>query len=441
MRSTVLALAGIAMLAGIAAGQAWVTGPQSPFAYCRFDGEYFPATAKVYFLGGRIGNATTRPDIYSFTPLTGAYADVAVDMPLAVSNYDVCLLRDDHNLPAGDTHGLYVVGGRYDVAPNYIDSVQVYYPVSNTAVMMHTDAFPGRVGGQITVAQSSIVYHNLMFTVGGFSQTGNATSAEAWCFDPLAAAGSRWSRLADLPRARAYPILAIVDSFLYAVGGDSWRSPDSLMARAQCQRLNLNDTAAGWSSVASMPKATSQARAFGFNSDFPGDFAGDIIVAGRGTWPTESAQCFIYVVERDSWATFPSLAQRRRNHAGVYIPPEAGGNGVPGIWVFGGRQSTDTNALRVSEYYPVILTGVSERPAAGANLLSVSSNPSRGAVVVRLPAGVAAARLEVYDVLGKPVWCGTVRDEMRLTGLAAGTYVLRAETASGRLERRVVVAR
>jgi len=84
------------VLAGIAAGQDWENGPQSPFAYCRFDGEYFPGTAKVYFLGGRFGTSTTLGDIYSYTPSTDSYADVGVDMPLAVSNYDVCLLRDDH---------------------------------------------------------------------------------------------------------------------------------------------------------------------------------------------------------------------------------------------------------------------------------------------------------------------------------------------------------
>jgi len=341
-------------LAGIAAGQDWQNGPQSSFAYCRFDGEYFPGTAKVYFLGGRFGTSTTLGDIYSYTPLTGEYADVGVDMPLAVSNYDVCLLRDDHDLANGDTFGLYIVGGRYDAAPNYIDSVQVYYPISNTAEMLHTDAFPGRAGDSVAVATSSIVYDNLMYVMGGFSQTSNATSSQIWSFDPLATAGTRWSQLADMPLARAYPIVATVDSFLYACGGDTWNLDSAaLLGRAQVQRLNLNDTAAGWTLMANMPATNSQARAFGFDSDKPGDFAGDIIVAGRGVWPYESTNCYIYFSASDSWDTFPRLEQARRNHAGVYIPAEAGGTGVPGIWVFGGRQGQDTLCLQVSEYYAI----------------------------------------------------------------------------------------
>lgn len=327
MKKLVLLL-GCIMLAGIAVGQVWQNGPESPFAYTRFDGEYFPGTAKVYFPGGRVGDSTTLGDIYCYTPLTGEYADVGVNMPMAVSNYDVCLLRDDYNLPGGDTFGLYIVGGRYDVAPNYIDSVQVYYPVSDTAVVLHTDAFPGRAGDSITVAPSAIVHDNLMYVMGGFSQTSGITSNQVWSFDPLATAGTRWSRLEDMPLARAYPIVAVVDSFLFSCGGDTWSS-SLLYPRAQCQRLNLNDTAAGWTLVARMPDSNSQVRAFGFDSDKPGDFAGDIIVAGRGVWPYESTNCYIYFTASDSWDSFPRLAQARRNHAGVFIPAEAGGAGVP----------------------------------------------------------------------------------------------------------------
>jgi hypothetical protein len=339
-------------LAGSAVGQAWQNGPESPFAYTRFDGEYFPGTAKVYFLGGRFGTSTTLPDIYSYTPSTDSYADVGTNMPLAVSNYDVCLLRDDYNLTNGDTFGLYIIGGRIDAAPNYIDSIQVYYPTSDTAVVMQTDAFPGRAGDSITVAHSSIVYDNIVYSMGGFSQATGVTSAQVWSFNPLATAGTRWSRLADMSLARAYPIAAVVDSFLFACGGDTWSS-SLLYPRSQVQRLNLSDTAAGWTLVASMPDSNSQVRAFGFDSDKPGDFAGDIIVADRGVWPYESTDCYIYHTATDTWDTFPRLAQRRRNHAGVFIPAEAGGTGVPGIWVFGGRQDQDTLCLTVSEYYAI----------------------------------------------------------------------------------------
>jgi hypothetical protein len=428
-------------LAGVAMGQAWENGPQSPFGYCRFDGEYFPATAKVYFLGGRAGDSTTLGDIYSYTPLTGEYADVGVDMPLAVSNYDVCLVRDDHDLPSGDTYGLYIVGGRYDVSPFYIDSVQVYYPTSNTAEMLHTDAFPGRAGDSITVAQSAIAHDNIIYVMGGFSSVSNVTSKQTWSFDPLAAAGTRWSQLEDMPLPRAYPIVAVVDSFLFACGGDSWASP-SLYAKNQVFRLNLNDTAAGWTTVAPMPGINGESRGFGFDSGSPGDFAGEIIIAGRGVWSSESAHCYLYNVAGDTWDTFPSLAQRRRNHAGVYIPAEAGGTGVPGIWVFGGRQDYDTNRLRISEYYVTNPTGVAQgrSPRVGRRLI-VNPNPSRGQVTIRhVPEPGTAATFKVYDVLGKEVCSGrSQQGSFVVRGLAAGTYIVRTEEDSE--ETKFVVAR
>jgi len=432
-------------LAGIAMGQAWENGPQSSFAYCRFDGEYFPGTAKVYFLGGRFGTSTTLGDIYSYTPATDSYADVGVDMPLAVSNYDVCLLRDDHDTLNGDTFGLYIVGGRYDAAPNYIDSVQVYYPTSNTAEMLHTDAFPGRAGDSIAVATSAIVYDNLMYVMGGFSQTSNSTSNQIWSFDPLATAGTRWSQLADMQLARAYPIVATVDSFLYACGGDSWNVDSAaLLPRVQVQRLNLNDTTAGWTLMANMMATNSQARAFGFDSDEPGDLAEDIIIAGRGVWPNESTHCYIYEVESDSWDSFPRLAQARRNHAGVFIPAEAGGTGVPGMWVFGGRQTQDTLCLQVSEYYAINQTGVWQSPGVqlGHDVI-VTPNPSRGEVTIRLGPGVrGAVSLKVYDVLGKRVRSSASdRGSFVLKGLAAGTYIARLKSESGLVERKFVVAR
>jgi len=431
------------VLSGVAAAQSWQNGPQSPFAYARFDGEYFPGTAKVYFLGGRIGLGTTRGDIYRYTPMTGEYSDVGVNMPLAVSNYDVCLLRDDHDLANGDTFGLYIVGGRRDAYPNYVDSVQVYYPASNTAVTLSTDQFPGRCDTWITVAQSSIVHNNIIYVMGGFSDSAGVTSNEAWSFDPLATAGSRWSQLADMPLARAYPIVAVVDSFLYACGGDTWQS-SYLYPRSQCQRLNLNDTAAGWTLVANMPVANSQVRAFGFDSDEPGDFAGDIIIAGRAIWPDESTNCYIYHTATDSWYLFPRLAQRRRNHAGVYIPAEAGGTGVPGLWIFGGRQGVDTSFLQISEYFPINPEGVEEGHAALQNRdLIATPNPSRGQVTIRAgKAGLFPFFLSVYDVLGKRVLARqSDQGSFVLKGLAPGTYIARLQSKACLAERKFVVAR
>ncbi|UCG42129.1 MAG: T9SS type A sorting domain-containing protein [candidate division WOR-3 bacterium] len=431
------------VLCATALGQSWQNGPSSPFRFCRFDGEYFPTTNRVYFLGGRLPTGTTSGRVWSYKPDSGTYHDMGVDMLKPVSNYDICLVQDDYDLANGDTFGMYIVGGRYDQAPNITDTVQVYYPVTNTVRKLDTDLFPGRAGGQITVAQSAIVHENVMYVTGGFNNSNWFTSGETWMFDPMGGSGARWMQLEDLVLARAYPILAIVDSFLFACGGDTVVGVSDLDACAECQRFKLTDPAAGWSLVSPMPGVCGETRGFGFDSDSPFELAGKIVVAGRGVWPDESTHCYIYDVAEDSWSSFPSLDTARRNHAGVFIPPEAGGTGVPGMWVFGGRHDSDAHCLQGSEYYMLQLVGKEERgrreQVAG---LLVAPNPSRGLVTARFPAGGGQASLTVYDVLGTPVWTGSSRaGAMEIRGLAVGIYVLRLDQQGRFAERKLVVTR
>jgi hypothetical protein len=438
-----MCLAFCLVLCAAAFGQSWQDGPLSPFRYTRFDGEYFPNTNGVYFLGGRIGLRTTSGRVWSYKPDSGTYHDMQVDMLKPVSNYDICLLQDDFDLANGDTFGMYIFGGRYDQEPLYTDTVQVYYPITNTVRKLDTDPFPGRAGGQITVAQSAIVDQNFAYVAGGFSNSNAVTSGETWLFDPMGGPGARWMPQEDLVLARAYPIMAIVDSFLFACGGDTCLGVNSLEARAECQRFKLTDPGAGWSLVSPMPAICGESRGFGFDSDSPYELAGKIVVAGRGVWQNESAHCYIYDVAEDSWSSFPSLDTARRNHAGVFIPSEAGGTGVPGMWVFGGRNGQDTNCLQASQYYLLQLVGQEERgrreQAAG---LVVAPNPSRGIVTARFPTRGGPASLTVYDVLGTPVWTGSARTGvMEIRGLAVGTYVLRLEQQGCTAERKLVVSR
>ena len=71
-----MSLAFCLVLCATALGQSWQDGPPSPFQFCRFDGEYFPTTNRVYFLGGRIGLATTSGRVWSYKPDSGTYHDM-----------------------------------------------------------------------------------------------------------------------------------------------------------------------------------------------------------------------------------------------------------------------------------------------------------------------------------------------------------------------------
>ena len=134
--------------ANVAVAQTWVNGPVTGFGYWRFDGEYFAGTGKVYFLGGRLTDLSTSGAVWSFDPIAGTYAATGATMPTPISNYDICMLRDDYNLPAGDTYGLTSSRDASTVARTPTWS-KPYYPRSNTVRTISTDPFPGLISGNI----------------------------------------------------------------------------------------------------------------------------------------------------------------------------------------------------------------------------------------------------------------------------------------------------
>lgn len=394
------------LVAGGLLAQTWQMGPTTTFRLWRFDGEYFPGIGKVYFLGGRLSDGNTDGTVWSFDPVTGTYAATGATMPVPVSNYEVALLADSFDLVRGDTFGLYIVGGRLQNG-TFTSTVQVYYPVSNRVRTIPTDTYPCRTGSTPYIPNNGIVKDNKLYTIGGFqSSVAPYLTNQVWCFDPLAPAGSRWVQLPNITIARGYISGAIVDSMLYAIGGDTFDGT-SLYARKWCERLNLNDPGSGWSRIADLPSPNGDTRAIGFDSDSPYGLPGQIIVAGHGTWPSESVHCYRYDVATNSWSSFASLNRARRNHAAAFIPGDVNANGVPGIWVWGGRFGSDTAVLTSSEYYQLTATGLqtAASPELHTSGITACPNPFRNHVAFQLNSRIAAAEktLRIADAAGRLV--------------------------------------
>ena len=448
----VLKLAVCAMLllaaANVAVAQTWVNGPVTGFGYWRFDGEYFPGTGKIYFLGGRLTDLSTSGAVWSYDPIAGTYAATGATMPTPISNYDICLLEDDYNLPAGDTYGLYIFAGRVNSGAN-TDVVQAYYPRSNTVRTISADPFPGRISGNMYSAQSSVVYNNKAYVYGGFYATTYLTTAQTWVFDPLGPSGGKWTQLADMPWNRCYVINAVVDSMIYALGGDTADAGSAyLYAKADCAVLNGNDPSSNWAPIASLPQITGETRAFGFNFDSEYEYANQIIVAGQGQWPSETPVCYIYDVAANTWNNFPNLILARRNHAGAFVPGYQNSNGVPGMWVFGGHYVADS-AVKTSEYLQMTSTGVGEGGRAHlVKNLSVAPSPvtGTGQVSFELPRA-GEVKLVLFDIAGRPVStlvsgrvdAGKHTVTLDARHFKAGIYLLRMDAAGCAETRKVVV--
>jgi hypothetical protein len=357
-------LAAIALLTGpIAANSdkpdvpdAWQLGPDTTFQFWRFDGEYSPAEQKVYFLGGRLADGSTDGSVWSFDPVTGASADTGVDMTVPVSNHTIALLQDSTGW------GLYIFGGR-DNAGTATTAVQVYYPATNTVAQVSSDAFPLRSPSDcVPIGSGVTVYNNKAYVFGGYAPATapcaqDEMADQTWVFDPMAAAGSKWTNAnAPLSLARAYIAAATLNGMVYALGGDVLGG-QLLEVRPNAERLDPANIAAGWQAIADMPTPSGGAlpgcdegQAFGLESPYTPN--GVIVYAGCGQWPDELPDTFIYTASSNTWAASDLLNQDRRNHAGAFVPP-LGTASTPAIWVFDGRQDSDTNILTSTEYWTV----------------------------------------------------------------------------------------
>ena len=311
--------------------------------FTRFDAEFFPGTDLVYVLGGRVGE-TTDGTIYQFDPVTGDCSATGAVMPVPISNYTANLVSD------GDADLLCTFGGR-PLAGGTTTEVQCYDPVVNAASVV--GSLPPQYSTWLPGAQ--VVVDNKVYVFGGFDPLATPSmTGVTFEYDPVA---ETWTQLGDLGLARSYIMAATVDGLIYAFGGVTFDGT-SLHANAISELL---DPAIGeWDdgALADLPGALAEGRSFGFDSASPFEFAGEIILAGGGQWPAETADVILYDVSSDTYDTpFPDLIDARRNHAAAFVGGLESSEGAPGMWVLGGRHGSDE---------PPYLPAERERLASGA---------------------------------------------------------------------------
>jgi hypothetical protein len=333
----------------------WTPGPTLCFDLTRFDAEYAPATGLVYVLGGR-NDTETVGAIYSLDPATGDCADTGAVMPNPVSNYTIALLND------GDNELLCTFGGRASSGTPTLD-VQCYNPLSNTVETVTTlpTAYTGFTPGGVAVV------NNQAYIFGGFRNT--ATPYELTRTDRYDPVANSFTQVGDLSLGRAYIYTAVVDGAIYAFGGTVFDGTN-LVAQTRAEVMADPGGAGTWdnAAVTDLPAAYDEGQAFGFDTTSTVEgMAGLIVLAGGGAWPGESADVLTYDTVNDSYdTTFPDLIEARRNHAGVFVPDNtpAATDGLPGMWVLGGRSGSDAPPYRPAEFFALRYTGANVAPVA-----------------------------------------------------------------------------
>ena len=352
---------------------AWTLGPVTPFEFTRFDGVFVPGPEgepwanKVYILGGRTGSSTEDPTIWMFDPVAGTYTDTGADVVEDVSNYNTNLVMDDGT---GNGPAIYIIGGNNaDGGAVNIGTVQRYYPMTNVAeALPAADDWTVAVSGSLVGAMGTAVVNDVIYVFGGWESTAAPYFYDGtWAFDPSQPSGSRWTDLGvTLNPARSYIQVAVKDNLIYAMGGIDFYDPavPELDPTDAVEVFDPANPGAGWVTVAPMPVASAEGRGFGLDSDTLGvnsPWGDSIYVVGGGDWSANTIEAMEYDSALDYWdQAFPDLINARRDHAGVFVPicsPDPD-DGLPGLWVFGGRAAADTPPYAPTEFYPLECTQI-----------------------------------------------------------------------------------
>lgn len=376
--------------------EVWAAGPDAPWGHFRFDGHYYAPLNRVYFLSGRTDAAASiTPDVRYFDVATSTFFTATADMPTGVANYHIVQLTD------ATGPGLFVIAGS-TAAGTYSTDVQVYRPETDTAAVVAGDTWPGTVATDCpSFPGAAVTYNNKAYLLGGFngSCATPGVTAEVWIYDPMAAAGSRFTAGPPLTMARGYIQAAVVDNYLYAIGGDDYDGAN-LIVTPIAERLDLTNPSAVWddASVADMPVLTAsgtagcdEGEAFGFNTVSGTELAGKIVIPGCGQWTAEYAESFIYDLATNTWADWEPLTIPRRNYAGALVSSPS----AVTLWIFGGRSGSDVGVVS-TEYRTVAITptavklvGIDGRSDTGVPLAALAL---AGLVLLAGGVGVARAR-------------------------------------------------
>jgi hypothetical protein len=309
---------------------------------------YHP-NGKIYLMGGRMGiDGMDNPISYYKPPGTPPYTWLFEYTPgepgtwvRKQADIDACAAsttkcpgeRFTSNMAVvtlTDTTGvaIYAIGGS-NVSSVPTNRVRRYNPAADAISVMATDPWPANPA---RIPGGYAVLNNKLYIFGGFDPRGNGTTyGDTWVFDPMAAAGSRWSQLpptGNLSTPRAYIAGVTLGGYVYAIGGDTWETHVDIAQRRLVPSNvveRLNPTVGVWERVADLPEGKGDLGAWSYEASTGNGISGKLVVAGGHSNPPDSSNYLVpntlaYIFDPPpgggldgSWTSFIGLTSATRN--------------------------------------------------------------------------------------------------------------------------------
>jgi N-acetylneuraminic acid mutarotase len=306
----------------------WTAGPNFPSTMVRAWGAWFPPNNRFYSMGGRMSDAVGSDLLnpHEYNPATNAWTVKAAAFPDG----------DVNNMVGGVLNGpsgwrIYTVGGSAAGGTTATARVMVYDPVADTLTELTTDPWTGNAAGD-TLPGGAAVHNNRLYVFGGFQINIGMTNT-IWEFNPMAAAGARWTqKTATLPEALGYIPATTIGNFIYTAGGSAW---DGTTIADTDFSYRYDPVADTLTTITSIPRFTAETRALTVD--------GTMWVLGGGRdAPNPSNEVNVYDPATNSWSLGPSFNLARRNFA-ADIDPASGE-----IYIAGGyAPTTATDSMEI----------------------------------------------------------------------------------------------
>ncbi len=286
----------------------WATGPNLPSGGTRFGGVFFPANGKFYAMGGRDINNVEFTHPLEYDPVGNSWTTKAATYPDSFVSNTECAVANDSG-----TDYIYCVGGSSFATQTSTGRVFRYDPVADVITTVPSNWPPGDAN---VLPGGIAAFNNKIYVLGGFNINTSVTD-EIWEFTPNPAG---WVlKSAVLPAPRAYIPTTTIGNFIYTGGGADW-DPNGMTLVDTTNSFKYDPIADSISTIASIPRATSNTRAL--------NFCNQMYVMG-GAFTIISNEVDIYDPGTDTWSIGTPFATARRNAA--YDT-----DGTNNIWIAGG---------------------------------------------------------------------------------------------------------